>query len=89
MAVLYSVTVTPNPGIGILDVQAALAPAVSWYRISPDCWVVASWEPIDAWWARLSHLVNPAGRIFICQINPLIRGGLMDQEFWNWILAHG
>lgn len=89
MAILYTVTATLSPGLSILDVQAVLAPAVSWYRIAQNSWVIASWEPAETWWARLRPLVHPSGRIFICRLVPTDKQGWMDQPFWDWMNLHG
>lgn len=90
---LYQVTATLNPGVGINDVQNALqlAPGYrSYYRLTNNTWIVSfSQGSGTSIYNALQHLSVPSGRLFICSLSNLQPLGWMDQEFWAWMNTQG
>ena len=86
---LYLVVVTPNPGVGIPQIEQRLQPADSWYRLSPSTWIICSGEVANVWSARLQPLVAPNNRVYVRRL--LATGdaqGWMAPDFWNWLGEH-
>lgn len=84
----YVVMATVKPGVTIEDVQTALEPAMSWYRIAPNVWIINTFESASTWQTRLKDLVSPTGRLFISRLDTSDRQGWMDKKFWDWLRSH-
>lgn len=81
----YHVHISPKQGITQADVEQKLNYAVDWYRYSTGLYVVYSTSDVNTWLTRLKDLVDPGGRLFVCELVPTNRTGWMVKDFWDWL----
>jgi hypothetical protein len=86
---LYMVTATLNPGVGVQRFQTVLNAAHSWYRLNANLWIICSpHEGTTEWTQRLSTYTRPSGQLFISSVNRVGYQGWMSHDFWEWFNAH-
>lgn len=85
MATYYHIYIKPKDGISLEEVEKKMNLALDWFRYDSTCYVVYSTSNTDKWIERLKPLVDPKGRLFICELNIQKRNGWMTRDFWNWL----
>ena len=83
-AVYYQIYLVPKNGVSKELVDAKINLALDWFRYDNSMWIVYSTADIRTWKARFKSLVEPTGRLFICEIKPENRSGWMNKRFWEW-----
>ncbi len=81
----YHVYLTPKPGVEIETIKKQFNLALDWFTYDRNNWVVYSNAPIQKLMTRFKPLVEPEGRLFICELNSANRNGWMNKDFWEWL----
>jgi hypothetical protein len=74
-----------RPGTSRAQIEAKLDLALDWVRYDNGLYVVYTTSDVDRWYQRLSPLVKPGGRVFICELDLENRQGWMSKGFWAWV----
>ncbi len=86
---MYVLMVMPNPGVTPKQIQdGPLSAAHSWFRLSPNFWVVCSSQTAAFWAQQVRPWVAPQGTAFIDQLDIHNRSGWMTKKFWDWYGEH-
>ena len=85
MAMFLHVFVLPKQEVTQERLEEVMNSAVDWYRYYKGFYVVYTTSSVDKWQERLRPLVDPQGRLFICQLNAKNRQGWMDPNFLEWL----
>lgn len=80
----YMVMVNVNPGLTIVDVQAALTNDIQWFRVANNVWIVHTYYDKDWLYSRLQPLANPSGTVFIVRFDLIDHQGWMNRDFIDW-----
>jgi hypothetical protein len=75
----------PKKGISQNDIEENMNLLLDWIRYDENCYVVYSNSTIRQLNMRFRPLVEPDGRLFICELNIENRNGWMAKSFWSWI----
>ena len=81
----YHVYINPKTGVDIRAIEMKMNLALDWFKYDKKNWVVYSNTSMDNLMARYKPLVEPDGRLFICELNILNRNGWMNNDFWDWL----
>ena len=81
----YHIYATPKKGESIESIEKKLDLAIDWFKYSKSVWIVYSTSDVSKWMKRLKPLVEPDGRLFICELNISNRNGWMNKSFWDWL----
>lgn len=85
MAKFYHIYITPKYGVSQDDIKQKMDKSLDWFRYDDDIYVVYSTSTVPKLTARFKPLVEPDGRLFICELNIKERNGWMSKSFWEWI----
>ncbi len=88
-AKFYLLYLMPRTGLQPDDprIGRQLNKALDWIGITPNTWILHSTSTPEKLCERFKGLVQPGGRIFVCELNlaPGHRSGWMNGKFWTWI----
>ena len=81
----YHVYLVPKSTLTLSEIEKKMDLALDWFKYDKLNWVVYSSATMDKLSARYKPLVQPDGRLFICELNPSNRNGWMSKDFWTWL----
>lgn len=85
MAKFYHIYILPKIGIQQSEVERKMNISLDWIRYDTNCYVVYTTSNVNRLTARFKPLVEPNGRLFICELDISNRNGWMSKSFWDWI----
>lgn len=85
MAKFFNIYIKPKEGITTEQVEKKMNLSLDWIRYDANCYVTYSTAGIEKWMVRLKPLVEPGGRLFICELKITNRNGWMTKDFWDWL----
>lgn len=84
-AKFYHVYLKPKSDVEISKIERKMNLALDWFKYDNNNWVVYSNAGIAKLITRYKPLVEPDGRLFICELVKSSRNGWMDKDFWEWL----
>ncbi|MBL7925276.1 MAG: hypothetical protein JNK61_00070 [Bacteroidia bacterium] len=81
----YHVFITPKTGVDLEAIKTQMNLALDWFKYDKNNWVLYSNASMDKLMTRFKPLVEPEGRLFICELNTSNRNGWMNKDFWEWL----
>ena len=81
----YHLYAIPKTELESSVIENRLNLAVDWFRYAKNHWIIYSTSDIDRWMKRLKPLIEPDGKLFICELNLNNYNGVMSQSFWDWV----
>ncbi|KIC90267.1 hypothetical protein OI18_23375 [Flavihumibacter solisilvae] len=72
-------------GIDDENIEAKMNLALDWIKYGNNVWIIYSTATLEKLMTRYKSLVEPEGRLFICEINIVNRKGWMNKGFWDWL----
>lgn len=82
----YIVYINKNKLSSYDDVKSKINLSKSWYRINETIWILYTTSNANKWYARLRHLAEGDGSLFISKLDMNDQQGWMNQNFWDWII---
>jgi len=80
-----NIFINPKAEFSREDVEKKINLSIDWFRYNENTYIVYTTSTIDKWMLRLKPLVEPNGRLFICEMVTTNRNGWMQKDFWNWL----
>jgi hypothetical protein len=81
----FHISLQPKFGVTQEQVEERMNLSLDWFRYNATDWVVYSRHDAKSLCARLKSLVEPDGRLFICELNIGNYNGWMSAAFWEWL----
>jgi hypothetical protein len=81
----YHVYLVPLTKVSDEMVENKLNLALDWFKYDKSTYILYSSSDITKLTARFKPLVEPTGRLFICELNIGAKNGWMTKDFWEWI----
>lgn len=85
MRSFYLVSLIPNEGVSVKQVQEELNKAHDWYRFADNSWIIVTSKSVAIWHRRLSPYAGGDGQVFVCELDIKNRQGWMSNRFWKWL----
>lgn len=81
----YQIYISPKVGVEEESVTKKMNLSLDWFKYDKSNYIVWSTSDVAKWMTRLKPLVEPGGRLFICEIVSNNRNGWMNKDFWEWL----
>ena len=69
------------------DIERVLNGAKTWYRYTPNCWLIYTGKDVETWGKRIQEIpgMEENTSFFLCEVRIDKRYGWLSESAWQWI----